>query len=57
MGEFGGYKVVPHSERMWRTGRIEYATVQVAYMPTGGSRLTAHLRKRPGGSWVVWYVA
>lgn len=55
-GEFGGYRVVPRSVRMWRTGRIEYATVRVDYTP-GGQQLTAHLRKRPGGSWLVWYVA
>lgn len=55
-GEFGGYQIVAHSEKEWRTGAIEYATVQVKYVPTGGQKVVAHLRKRPGGAWEVWWV-
>lgn len=59
MGMFGGYRVVAHSEKMWRQpyrGRtIELATVQVVYLPYGGQKLTAHLVKRDG-HWYVRYV-
>ena len=91
MGEWGGYRVVPHSEKVWaqpivygcdkpstrpikvkstpgstvlsatqtsqncKMRTVELATVDVVYAPTGGQKLTAHL-KRLHGRWLIWYV-
>ena len=58
MGEFGGYRVVARSEKMWSQpyhGRtVEMATVDVVYLPVGGQKLVAHLVKRHGRWLIVW---
>ena len=52
-GQTGDYKVIPHSYRGWREGRVEVATVRASYY---GQTITVRLVKTAAG-WRVHSVS